>query len=242
MVQTLKKIEKYNCKIHLSKKKYITFTHNMTGISRNMKGLEFAIVLNLYHGTPLPNDIIMYVMEFVKYDELNNITLKQAVKDYHMSNEIDMWKFQYGPFIGCWKISGVTSFCRLFENMNNFCGNLSGWDVSNVNTMHEMFANTQNFNGDLTGWKISKVICVKDMFKNSDCKEKICSMIEELKHKILLCANNVHFCGCDFHHYVTNIFILPTLLVAPMLTHEIFEGFDRPIVLTQRMTQIPVGF
>lgn len=173
----------------------------------NIKNLYHEMIVLLYQ-TKLPKDgLIRHIMEFVMYDELDNGTLRQAVREWHKSVNMDELRFKYGPFIRCWNTSKVTSLFRLFRNVHNFNEDISGWDVSNVWTMHEMLCFTQNFDGNLTGWDIGKVQCVEDLFPMQDdgvCELKIISMVDGLEYKLLQLQNSTRMCNCLFDSWKWN--------------------------------------
>lgn len=227
----------------------------------NIKELYYniVIVLVLDKNNKLPKDgLIRHIMEYVMYDELDNLTIRQAVRDWHTFENIDELRFKYGPFIGCWKTSKVTSLYRLFENIHNFNGDISGWDVSNVETMCEMLYNSWGFKGNLTGWNIKKVKCVTNFVSPIFpywfvyvYNPKLFSMVDGLKDKFLQSLIRCNFCNCNtksFDHSVKiNFAILnivqpqyvinTNIVLSPNITHLTFNyhPFSQPQLISNTL-------
>lgn len=196
----------------------------------NIKDLYYEIIL-IFRRTKLPkDDLIRHIMEFVMYDELDNQTIRQAVRDYHRLIDIEKSRFKFGPLIRCWNTSKVTSLMHLFQNIDNFHGDLSGWDVSNVETMHGMLYNAHNFNGNLTGWKIPKVVCTHNMFVNSNCEMIIISMIEELSYKISQRENGI-YCNCAKYNLSNVPSYGQTIIIVPNIQHLTLESNSTNIII-----------
>lgn len=122
-------------------------------------------------------DIIRYILEYVKYDKLDDQTIYNAVWKYCMDGQIlsvssciekRQIMFVYGPIIGQWNVSNVTQMSRLFAGgFTNFNEDLSGWDVGNVVNMKGMFAGASSFNCDISGWNVGNVVYMREMFFNA---------------------------------------------------------------------------
>ena len=70
----------------------------------------------------------------------------------------------YGFPIGTWCVGAVTDMSSLFQDKNNFDGDLSTWNVSSVTDMNNMFRDASSFNGDLSAWDVSSVTNMRFMF------------------------------------------------------------------------------
>lgn len=75
---------------------------------------------------------------------------------------------KYGPdcdlnFID---VSKVTDMAYVFNQCDNFNGDISEWDVSNVRVMRGIFVDSA-FNGDISEWDVGKVEDMKYMFIDS---------------------------------------------------------------------------
>lgn len=147
-------------------------------ISNNLRQLYFLIRLNLFHGCNvsngrnLPYSIVLYILDYVKYDELTDETIGQAVIDYNIDIDTQNLekryrvKFLYGP-IKYWSTRKITRLDGTFENMRGFNEDISGWDVGNVVSMCKTFKDAISFDGDLSEWNIVNVGCMRKMFENA---------------------------------------------------------------------------
>ena len=68
--------------------------------------------------------------------------------------------------------SEITDMSELFDNMNEFNGDISEWDVSNVTDMFFMFYGCKNFNQDISKWDVSNVTNNYKIFDNCNIEEK----------------------------------------------------------------------
>ena len=66
-----------------------------------------------------------------------------------------------------WDTSSVTRMDKMFEDANDFNGNISGWNVSNVTSMNRMFFNASVFNQDLSNWNTSSATSLQGMFNGA---------------------------------------------------------------------------
>ena len=109
----------------------------------------------------LPLDVIRYINEFVKYKELNDKTIRIAVKLWFINKE--KCKIKYGH-ISYWNVSNVTDMSSLFCECDFFNEDISRWNVSNVTNMSGIFSGAYSFNCDLSKWNVSNVTDMSCMF------------------------------------------------------------------------------
>ena len=64
--------------------------------------------------------------------------------------------------------SKVTDMSYLFDEKNNFNGDISQWNTSSVTTMRSMFVNVKTFNQDISQWNTSSVTNMSYMFCNAE--------------------------------------------------------------------------
>lgn len=121
------------------------------------------IILYLDRETPLCKDLIRYIIGYVKYEKLDDDTIKQAVKNYYNSSLKNTVSFTYGT-IEYWDLKNVSCLRGLFSNMQYFDEDISEWNVGNVIDMSFMFYSASNFNGDLSRWDVKNVINMSYMF------------------------------------------------------------------------------
>ncbi|WMN07245.1 BspA family leucine-rich repeat surface protein [Marivirga arenosa] len=65
-------------------------------------------------------------------------------------------------------LSGVTNMSRMFENTNQFNGDIDNWDVSTITNMNYMFRYAYAFNQSLNNWDVSSVELAFHMFDGAD--------------------------------------------------------------------------
>ena len=97
--------------------------------------------------------------------KLNNITLRQAIKDY-LSDDFYRKRYvlyRYGE-IEDWDVSDVTSMRGMFRGLSFFNQPLNNWNVSKVRNMRGMFQNAKSFNQPLNNWNVSNVTNTEGMF------------------------------------------------------------------------------
>ena len=113
--------------------------------------------------------------ELFNFSFFNNPNLQISATDIpNASNVTDM----QGMFDGCtslntgnftdWDVSEVTNMVSLFNNCENFNGDVSSWNVGKVTNMSRMFGNNQKFNQDIGDWDVSSVTNIAQMFSNAD--------------------------------------------------------------------------
>ena len=68
--------------------------------------------------------------------------------------------------------SEITDLSYIFDEMENFNGNISTWDVSNVTDMEDMFLNCESFNQDISNWNVSNVNNITFIFTRCNIEEK----------------------------------------------------------------------
>ena len=79
-----------------------------------------------------------------------------------------------GENLSTWDVSNVTDMERMFDDCQDFIGDISGWDTSNVTNMDKMFADTEKFNHDLTNWNVDKVTDYWAFNRSSVLEDKNC--------------------------------------------------------------------
>ena len=62
--------------------------------------------------------------------------------------------------------SNITDMSELFQDMEDFNGDISNWDVSNVKNMFNMFCKSK-FNGDISKWKVAEDTDLEYMFEDT---------------------------------------------------------------------------
>jgi surface protein len=72
--------------------------------------------------------------------------------------------YMYGPTIGKWNVSQMTTFTDIFGWMKDFNEPIEDWDVSKATNMDKMFANASSFNQSLAKWDTSQVTDMSMMF------------------------------------------------------------------------------
>jgi len=60
--------------------------------------------------------------------------------------------------------SGITDMSTLFQNANEFNGDIKHWDVSTVETFENMFTNAYGFDHNLSAWDVSNAKSLNSMF------------------------------------------------------------------------------
>lgn len=112
----------------------------------------------------IPSDIVRYIYKFVKYLDLTNDNIRQAVKLWNYRKKYCL--FNHGH-ISFWDVSNITNMSSLFHRYGLFNDDISRWDVSSVKYMGHMFCKATFFNNDISSWDVSNVICMKNMFDNA---------------------------------------------------------------------------
>ena len=118
--------------------------------------------------TRLPEDVFREIREMhpLLTPNLNNITLRHAVKDY-LSDDFYRKRYvlyRYGE-IEDWDVSNVTSMSEMFSRQaRSFNQPLNKWNVSKVTDMNWMFQNANSFNQPLNDWNVSNVTSMNEMF------------------------------------------------------------------------------
>jgi hypothetical protein len=98
----------------------------------------------------------------------NLIELTLAVNIYIITGGSDgAIRATYGYPMGCWDVSEVTSFTRLFEGRGTFNEDISDWDVSLATNMDRTFLNSTSFNQPLDSWNVQSVTSASFMFANA---------------------------------------------------------------------------
>lgn len=69
-------------------------------------------------------------------------------------------------------VSKIRDMRKLFIDIKEINGSISGWDVSNVINMEAMFYNSK-FNPDISNWNVSKVTNMSCMFYNTNFDKDI---------------------------------------------------------------------
>lgn len=59
--------------------------------------------------------------------------------------------------VSAWDVSHITDFSYTFDGCRMFNADLSGWNVSNVTNMERAFAGCESFNSDLSSWNVANV-------------------------------------------------------------------------------------
>ena len=157
-----------------SKKSKKTFTKQLTKRSKSKKirggvttrngvrrgNYRFLSTLKAQDLTRLNRDVFGEIREFhpLLTPKLNNITLRQAIKDY-LSDDFYRKRYvlyRYGE-IEDWDVSNVKNMKEMFMDASSFNQPLNNWNVSNVKFMDQMFLNASSFNQPLTNWNVSNV-------------------------------------------------------------------------------------
>ena len=120
--------------------------------------------------TRLNRDVFGEIREFhpLLTPKLNNITLRQAIKDY-LSDDFYRKRYvlyRYGE-IEDWDVSNVKNMKEMFMDASSFNQPLNNWNVSNVRDMTCMFVNLTSFNQPLNNWNVSNVRDMYGMFSNA---------------------------------------------------------------------------
>ena len=139
-----------------SKKSKKTFTKQLTKRSKSKKirggvtarnGVRrgnYRSTLKAQDLTRLNRDVFGEIREFhpLLTPKLNNITLRQAIKDY-LSDDFYRKRYvlyRYGE-IEDWDVSNVKNMKEMFMDASSFNQPLNNWNVSNVRDMTRMFVN-----------------------------------------------------------------------------------------------------
>jgi len=113
----------------------------------------------------LPLDIIRYINEFIKYEELNDGNIKYAVTMWYFHKDFALEVYGH---ISYWNTSRITDMSFLFYQYYTFNEDISRWNVSNVTNMSLMFCGANSFNSDLSSWNVSNVTGMEGMFCNAN--------------------------------------------------------------------------
>ena len=90
----------------------------------------------------LPLELENLILKYVRYVPLNKIEMKERLTD---------------EYINLWDVMSITDMSSIFQDAENFNGDLSKWDTSSVTNMRAMFYYATEFNGDLSNWDTSNV-------------------------------------------------------------------------------------
>ena len=123
--------------------------------------MDIVTMIILEDKLNIPLDVLRYLNEYIKYEELNDNNFKDTIKLWFKNKE--SCKFKYGH-ISYWNTKKVTDMSKAFYGKTNFNEYISNWNVSNVKNMNSMFYRTDNFNSDLSRWNVSNVKDMKYMF------------------------------------------------------------------------------
>ena len=132
--------------------------------SKKMRG---GVTVRAQDLTRLNRDVFGEIREFhpLLTPKLNNITLRQAIKDY-LSDDFYRKRYvlyRYGE-IEDWDVSNVKNMKEMFMDSSSFNQPLNNWNVSNVRDMKEMFSQATSFNQPLNKWNVSNVEYMGGMF------------------------------------------------------------------------------
>ena len=137
---------------------------------RKSKKMRGGVTVRAQDLTRLNRDVFGEIREFhpLLTPKLNNITLRQAIKDY-LSDDFYRKRYvlyRYGE-IEDWDVSNVKNMKEMFMDASSFNQPLNNWNVSNVRDMTCMFVNVTSFNQPLNNWNVSNVRDMYGMFSNA---------------------------------------------------------------------------
>ena len=131
---------KYSSRLRSSKK---------TTKRRKSKKMRGGVTVRAQDLTRLNRDVFGEIREFhpLLTPKLNNITLRQAIKDY-LSDDFYRKRYvlyRYGE-IEDWDVSNVKNMKEMFMDASSFNQPLNNWNVSNVRDMEGIFSSATSFN------------------------------------------------------------------------------------------------
>ena len=112
----------------------------------------------------IPLDVVIFMNEWMKFEQLNDENIKEAVNLWYKNKEECLFKFGEISF---WNTSQVTNMSYLFYYNIDFNEDISRWNVSNVTNMRCMFYYASSFNSDISNWNVRKVIDVYGMVEGA---------------------------------------------------------------------------
>ena len=77
-------------------------------------------------------DILIFINEYIKYEELNDQNIQQAVNLWCENKEQCILKYGH---ISHWNTSNITNTRELFYDKIDFNEDISNWSVSHVTNM-----------------------------------------------------------------------------------------------------------
>ena len=93
-----------------------------------------------------------------------------------MSNLFDINVFnnreEFNGDMSNWDVSNVTNMEYMFDGCESFNCDISDWDVSNVEYMEYMFHGCKSFNQDISRWNVSNIKHHDEMFKYCQISKK----------------------------------------------------------------------
>lgn len=96
-----------------------------------------------------------------------NAALKTAVADYAARGTASQAAKTYGPVIGDWCVSRVTSFAQVFMGLTTFNKPLTNWVTSNGTNFSQMFEGCTAFEQNLQNFDVRKATTLRRMFYNA---------------------------------------------------------------------------
>ena len=134
---------------------------------RKSKKIRGGVTVRAQDLTRLNRDVFGEIREFhpLLTPKLNNITLRQAIKDY-LSDDFYRKRYvlyRYGE-IEDWDVSYVKYMKEMFMDASSFIQPLTNCNLSNVIYMNRMFYDATSFNQPLNNWNVSKVTNMRGMF------------------------------------------------------------------------------
>jgi len=113
----------------------------------------------------VPEFVALYeIFPYIEYLSLNNVTIRDAVKDYCEGGELKDAIIKKYDNIEDWNTTNVTDMSHLFSNYMIFNEDISKWDTSKVTNMSDMFLGANTFNQHIGNWDTSSVTNMNRMF------------------------------------------------------------------------------